>query len=140
MAIEKFEDIKGWQKAQDLAVEVYSVFRNLKDFGFKDQICRAAVSISNNIAEGFDRSSNADFVRFLYIAIGSCSEVKSMLYLAARLKYLTPEQKSYLISNVAEISKIIRGLIKSMKKSCKNPYPLLLIPYSLFVNKPSGFV
>lgn len=86
MAIQKFEDIIAWQKAQDLAIEIYYEFSNLRDYGFKDQICRAVVSISNNIAEGFDRSSDADFSRFLYISIGSCSEVKSMLYLAVRFK------------------------------------------------------
>jgi four helix bundle protein len=65
MAIQKFEDIIVWQKGQDLAVEIYALFRDSRDFGFRDQICRATVSISNNIAEGFDRSSNADFKRFL---------------------------------------------------------------------------
>ena len=69
MPIQKFEDVIAWQKSQDLAVKIYHSFNSLKDFGFKDQICRTAVSISNNIAEGFDRSSNADFVRFLYISL-----------------------------------------------------------------------
>ena len=69
MWIKRFEDIIAWQKAQDLAVEVYSVFKNLRDFGFKDQITRASVSISNNIAEGFDRGSDADFIRFLLVPL-----------------------------------------------------------------------
>ncbi len=86
MAIKRFEDVIGWQKSQDYAVNIYGVFSVSKDFGFKDQICRAVISISNNIAEGFDRSSNADFSRFLYFALASCSEVKSMLYLAEKLK------------------------------------------------------
>ena len=116
MAIHKFEDIIAWQKAQEYAVDIYSVFRELKDYGFKDQICRAVILISNNIAEGFDRSSNADFSRFLYIAIGSCSEVKSMLYVAEKLKYITSKQQKELLANGDEISKIIRGLIKSMSK------------------------
>ena len=116
MAIQKFEDIIAWQKAQEYAVDIYSVFRELKDYGFKDQICRAVISISNNIAEGFDRSSNADFSRFLYIAIGSCSEVKSMLYVAEKLKYITSKQQKELLAKGDEISKIIRGLIKSMNK------------------------
>lgn len=114
MAIQKFEDIIGWQKAQDLAVEVYSVFSSSKDFGFKDQICRAVVSISNNVAEGFDRSSDTDFSRFLFIAIASCSETKSMLHLAFRLKYITEEQKIFLLAKADEVAKIIRGLIKSL--------------------------
>ncbi len=115
MAIKRFEDVICWQKSQDYAVNVYGIFSSLKDFGFKDQICRAVVSISNNIAEGFDRSSNADFSRFLYIALASCSEVKSMLYLAEKLKYIKTEQRDNLLKQGDEISSIIRGLIKSMK-------------------------
>ncbi len=114
MGIQRFEDIIAWQKAQDLAVDIYAIFRDSKDYGFKDQICRASVSISNNIAEGFDRSSKADFSRFLYIAISSCSEVKSMLYLAKRLAYIDKEIMQQNIEKSEEVSKIIRGLIKSI--------------------------
>lgn len=88
MKIQKFEDIIAWQKAQDMSVDVYASFKELKDRSFKDQICRAAISISNNIAEVFDRQSKKEFVRFLYISLGSTSEMKSMLYLAKRLSYL----------------------------------------------------
>jgi four helix bundle protein len=116
MAIQKFEDIIAWQKAQDLAVDVYSEFRSLKDYGFREQICRATVSVSNNIAEGFDRNSDADFARFLYFAIASCSEVRSMLYLSARLEYITEEKKVNLLLKSEEVSRIIRGLIKSINK------------------------
>lgn len=101
-------------KAQDLAVEIYSIFKNLKDFGFKDQICRAAISISNNIAEGFERNTNPDFLRFLYIALGSCSEVKSMVYISIRLNDISKEQLDKFISQLNEISKIMNGLIKSL--------------------------
>jgi four helix bundle protein len=114
MAIQKFEDIIAWQKSQDFAVEVYQIFQTNKDFGFRDQICRAAVSISNNIAEGFDRSSNADFSRFLYYSISSCSEVKSMIHLAERLNYISVIQKEKLLEDGNEISKIIRGFLKSI--------------------------
>lgn len=114
MAIQKFEDIIAWQKSQDLAVDIYAIFKESKDFGFRDQICRAVVSISNNIAEGFDRSSNADFKRFLYISSASCSEVKSMLYLAERLEYVDKDKSEKLRNNSVEVSKIINGLIKSL--------------------------
>ena len=114
MKILEFEDIIAWQKAQDFAVNIYKMFGNSKDFGFRDQICRASVSISNNIAEGFDRSSNADFRRFLFFSIGSCSEVKSMLYLAERLNYIDINSQNNLIGQSNEISKIIRGLIKAL--------------------------
>lgn len=114
MAIQKFEDIIAWQKGQDIAFEVYALFKASRDFGFMDQICRATISISNNIAEGFDRSSNADFKRFLYISSASCSEVKSMLYLAERLNYINKEKAIELRLQCVEISKILSGLIKSL--------------------------
>ena len=114
MKIQKFEDIIAWQKAQDLTVEIYVIFNSTNDFGFKNQIQRAAVSISNNIAEGFDKMSDKEFARFLYISLGSCGKVKSMLYLAQKLNYLTIEQSEKLISQANEIGKIIRGLIKSL--------------------------
>ncbi len=104
MAIQKFDDIIAWQKAQDLAVNVYNTFQGSRNFGFKDQICRAVVSISNNIAEGFERNSDADFARFLFISIASCSEVKSMLHLAERLNYISNEQKSAYLANSDEVS------------------------------------
>ncbi|HLU89694.1 MAG TPA: four helix bundle protein [Cyclobacteriaceae bacterium] len=115
MAIQKFEDIIAWRKAQDMTVYIYTVFGRSRDFGFKDQICRASVSISNNIAEGFDRSSDADFARFLYIALGSCSEVKSMVYLAERLNYISYDEKVKILHLGDEISMIIRGLLRSLK-------------------------
>ncbi|MCP4459188.1 MAG: four helix bundle protein [Cytophagales bacterium] len=114
MKIQKFEDIIAWQKGHDFAIEIYGKFGESRDFGFRDQICRAAVSISNNIAEGFDRSSNAEFRRFLFIPSGSCSECKSMLYLAERLDYLSKEIANDLRNKSSEISKIITGLIKSL--------------------------
>lgn len=73
MAVQKFEDLVVWQKSQDLGVLIYSLFGENKDFSFRDQIKRASVSISNNIAEGFDRNSNADFTRFLYFSLVSNS-------------------------------------------------------------------
>ncbi|MFI5139990.1 MAG: four helix bundle protein [Sphingobacteriales bacterium] len=92
MVIQKFEDIIAWQKAQDLAVDIFSEFGILQHWGFRNQICNAVVSISNNIAEGFDRSSDADFSRFLYIASGSASETKSM-YIAEKLKFINNNKK-----------------------------------------------
>ena len=115
MAFKKFEEIIAWQKAQDLAVNIYEIFIINEDRAFKNQICRAVISISNNIAEGFDRSSKADFIRFLYISISSCSEVKSMLYLANRLNYISEIEKNDLLNKADEVSKIIRGLMKFLK-------------------------
>lgn len=115
MVIRKFEEIIAWQKAQDFAVDIYNEFRNQADFKFRDQICSAVVSISNNIAEGFDRGSNADFNRFLNFSLGSCSECKSMLYLAERLNYTTQERAENLRNLSAEVSRIINGFKKTLK-------------------------
>ncbi|MFN8261292.1 MAG: four helix bundle protein [Chitinophagales bacterium] len=115
MAIQRFEDIIAWQKSQDYVMVIYKLFEDSRGFSFRNQICDAVVSISNNIAEGFDRSSNAEFKRFLYYPIGSCSEVKSMFCLAQRLDCITAEDLTANLEYGNEISKIIRGLIKSIE-------------------------
>lgn len=117
MTIKRFEDIVSWQKAQDLAVDIYRYFGNSRDFGFKDQICRAAVSVSNNIAEGFERRRDKQFVYFLYISLGSCSEVKSMSYLAERLEYIDTKIQSDLSEKCSEINRLLYGLINSIEKT-----------------------
>ncbi|TAF44790.1 MAG: four helix bundle protein [Sphingobacteriales bacterium] len=120
MIIQKFEDLIVWQKAQDFAVLVYKQFALINDFGFKNQICRASVSISNNIAEGFNRNSNLEFKRFLYISLASNSELKSMLYLAYRLEYITEKEKLLLHEYSNEIGKITNGLINSIPNKKPN--------------------
>ena len=114
MKFDRFEDIIVWQKAGLFSMEIYELFRDSRDFGFKDQICRAAVSIMNNIAEGYERKGNKEFVRFLYIAKGSCAEVRSMLYLALKLNYMSNIQFTKLRKDSTEISKMLSGLIKTL--------------------------
>lgn len=77
MRISRFEDIIAWQKSREMALKIYIAFKNLNDYGFRDQILRSAVSVMNNIAEGYERKSNPEFQRFLFIAKGSCGEVRS---------------------------------------------------------------
>ncbi|MFN4147031.1 MAG: four helix bundle protein [Runella sp.] len=120
MKIQRFEDLKIWQKAQDLAFHLYQAFGSCRDFGFKDQICRAAVSISNNIAEGYGRNTDPQFRQFLYIARASCDEVKSMIYLAVRLNYLNENQKNEFIAQIEEISRMSFMLINYLDKPKKN--------------------
>jgi len=115
MRIERFEDILSWQKAKQLAIAVYNAFETSKDYGFKDQIQRASVSVMNNIAEGFERQSNAEFKRFLFIAKASCGEVRSMLYLAKELNKLNDQQTTELVALSEEISRLISGLIKKVE-------------------------
>ena len=90
---------------------------------FRNQIKSAVVSIFNNISEGFERSSDADFVRMLYIAKGSAGEVRSMLHLAIRLEFITPEKQAQLIDACNEISRLITGLIKSISNKNRGTGP-----------------
>lgn len=112
--IEKFEDIIAWQKANNLVVKIYKIFYNCRDYSFKDQIQRAVVSISNNIAEGFERMGDKEFKKFLYIAKRSCAEVRSMLYAGLELNYLTKNQFNDLYYLSIEISKLLSGFIKTL--------------------------
>lgn len=114
MVIKKFEEIISWQKAKELNLIIYSLFRNCKDFSFRDQIQRASVSIMNNIAEGFERGGNKEFRNFLFIAKGSSAEVRSMLYLALDLGYIKKEEfvKAYGLS--IDISNLLSGFIKTL--------------------------
>ena len=115
MKIEKFEDIISWQKGIELSAIVYEIFKNNRDYGFKDQIQRAAVSVSNNIAEGFERMSNKELSKFLFIAKGSVGEVRSMLYIALKLNYIDKKQFDDLYNRCLEISRLISGFIKTLK-------------------------
>ena len=114
MKIEKFEDIIAWQKSKELTLEVYKQFKNCKDFSFKSQIERASVSIMNNTAEGFERYTNKEFRNFLFIAKGSCGEVRSMLYLALELGYVSKDEFEKLYNLSIEISKLLSGFIKTL--------------------------
>jgi len=112
--INRFEDIIAWQKAKELTIAIYSHFKANKDYGFRDQIQRASVSIMNNIAEGYERKSNTEFRQFLYIAKGSCGEVRSMIHLANELHYASGTECDLLLDKVMEISKTLSGLIKTL--------------------------
>ena len=114
MTIERFEDIMAWQKAKELTVEIYQLFSESKDFGFKDQIQRASVSIMNNIAEGFERKSNNEFKYFLFIAKGSCGEVRSMLLLAKELRKAEVAAIEKLYDLSEEISRMLSSFIKKL--------------------------
>ena len=114
MGFIRFEEIKAWQKALELTKAVYELFGDSRDFGFNDQIQRASVSIMNNIAEGFERRSNKEFVYFLYISKGSCGEVRSMLTLGLELKKINEEDYRILYKQSEEISKMLSGLIATI--------------------------
>lgn len=112
--VRSFEELLIWQKGQDLAVLIYQMYRESRDWGFKDQICRASVSVSNNIAEGFGRKSPVEFARYLEIARSSANEVRSMSYLAHRLGYLTDAELTDFLQRTEELSKMIYAFIQSL--------------------------
>ncbi|OGI78642.1 four helix bundle protein [Candidatus Nomurabacteria bacterium RIFCSPHIGHO2_02_FULL_33_12] len=114
MIIKSFEDIMVWSKAKEFVVLVYKHFSNIKDYSFRDQIQRASVSIMNNIAEGFERQTNKELRNFLFIAKGSCGEVRSMLSLAVDLNYISLKEKEILSERSIEISKMLSGFIKTL--------------------------
>ena len=89
MARGDFESLRVWQNARDFVNSIYDLMDDNKNYGFRDQIQRAAVSIMNNIAEGFESDTDAKYINFLNIAKGSCSEVRSMLYVCLDRKYCT---------------------------------------------------
>jgi four helix bundle protein len=115
LKINRFEDIIAWQKAKLLTINVYKTFEDSKDFSFKDQIQRASISVMNNIAEGFERKIDNEFKHFLFIAKGSCGEIRSMLYIAKELKKINETKFVELFSLSEEISKMLSALIKSIK-------------------------
>ena len=117
--IKIFEDLIAWQKARELTREIYAVTKSgefKKDFGLRDQIQRASVSIMSNISEGFDRAGRAEFHQFLVIAKGSCAEVKSQLYVAYDVGYITNKRFSQLKKLADEVSQIIGGLRSAVQK------------------------
>ncbi|MFA5828589.1 MAG: four helix bundle protein [Candidatus Shapirobacteria bacterium] len=115
MKIERFEDSLVWKKSRDLTLGIYKNLKDCRDFSFRDQICRASVSIMNNIAEGFEKGTDKDLAKFLFIAKGSSGETRSMLYLARDLKYLDDNRFKLLYQSSIEISKMLWGFIKSLK-------------------------
>jgi len=117
--VERFEDLIAWQKARQLAAAIYRVSSSggfAKDFGLRDQIQRAAVSVLSNIAEGFERGSRSEFHQFLVISKASAAEVRSQLYVALDVGYLDQSDFDALFAQASEVSKIIGGLRSAVQK------------------------
>ena len=113
-----FEEINAWKEARELVslIYKYSKHENFKnDFGFKDQITRASISIMNNIAEGFERQNKKEFIRFLLIAKGSAGEIRSMLYLTLDLNYISPKDYNLANNLVVSIIKKLSSLINYLQ-------------------------
>ena len=112
-----FENLEVWQEAVELAGLVYETFRGCRDLDFRRQIQAAAVSISSNIAEGYERTSNPEFIRFLDIGRGSCGEVRSQAHVAVRVGLLRPQQAVPLVEGARTLSKRIARLMQVRREN-----------------------
>jgi four helix bundle protein len=115
MAYKSFEDLEVWKKACRIAVRVYEILKNCREYGLKDQMTRAAVSVASNIAEGAERDSVREFVRFLNIAKGSAAELRTQVYIAFRISTISAEEKDELIQEIRTVSSMLHGLIRQQK-------------------------
>ena len=118
--INTFEDLEVWKRSCQLAVDVYVANHTSKDFGLRDQMQRAAVSIPSNIAEGCERDSTPEFIKFLRYSKGSCGELRTQLYISDRvrkkLSQATLDGSREMISETKELSKMLQGLINSLRR------------------------
>lgn len=114
MKIERFEDLIAWQKGRELNREIFKEFKSIRDFTFRDQLLRASLSVTNNIAEGFERGSNKELRQFLIISRGSAAEVRSMLYIAQDNNYISTARQAELLQIINEVGRTLTGFIKKL--------------------------
>ena len=124
MSVKNFEDLEVWKRSCQIAVDIYTSLHSSKDYGLKDQMQRSAVSIASNIAEGAERASTPEYIRFLRIAKASCAELRTQLYITQKIRIQTIQEPldnaSNLIQESKEISQMLQGLISSLQRTTKN--------------------
>ena len=116
MAYKSFEDLEVWKRACRLCLDVYEALKGCNDHGLKDQMTRAAVSIASNIAEGAERDTPRDFIRFLNIAKGSAAELRTQVYIARKLSHLNSDHAKDLTEELRGISAMLHALSSSVKR------------------------
>ena len=120
MTVKRFEELIVWQRSKELTKLLYSYTQKglfQKDFGLKDQMQRATVSVMSNIAEGFGRGGNKEFIQYLFVAKGSLYEVQSLLHVAADQNYIDKSEFQVAYDKANEILRLIVSFIKGMKTS-----------------------
>jgi len=120
---QRFEDLPVWKLAKELAVKIYQITKDEKfrrDFSLVDQIRRASISVSSNIAEGFERGSKKEFIKFLYIAKGSLGELRSQSQIAFELGYINKEKLNTLLTQSYDLSNQLGAFIASIKKRIRS--------------------
>ena len=111
----KFENLDVWQRSTDLSANIYQQLKNLKDYGFKDQITRSSLSIPSNIAEGFERNSQKECLSFLSFAKGSCGELRTQIIIGMRIGYIGQSEGSRWLREAEEISLMLGALVKTKR-------------------------
>ena len=115
MAYCSFENLEVWKRSCRLAVQVYELLKECRDFGMKDQMTRSAVSIASNIAEGAERDSRPEYIHFLHIAKGSAAELRTQVYIAKQIQLISGTAAMELTADLKKISAMLHNLIKSLK-------------------------
>ena len=111
----KFEDLDVWKRAARLSADLYLQLKDLRDYGFKDQITRSGLSVPSNIAEGFERESQKECITFLSYSKGSCGELRCQIYIGMEIRYIPKEIGKKWIKEATEISSMLSGLIKTKR-------------------------
>ena len=120
----KFEDLEVWKRAVRLSADLYKQLRDMKDYGFKDQITRSGLSVPSNIAEGFERESQKECINFFSYAKGSCGELRCQTYIGVDIGYIPTDLGKKWIQETIEISSMLSGLIKTKRSFLENSKPL----------------
>lgn len=116
----RFEDLDVWKRAARLSADIYKQLRDLKDYGFKDQITRSGLSVPSNTAEGFERETQKDCIKFLTYAKGSCGELRCQIYIGMDIGYIPKDVGKKWVQETIEISSMLSGLIKTKRGFLKN--------------------
>ncbi len=120
MSVRYFEDFEVWKLAREITKQIYDIIKRRdfsKDHGLVDQIRRASISVMSNISEGFERGGNREFQQFLYIAKGSCGEMRCHLYVALDQNYITEKETLEIFEKLKKLSIMLNNLIQSLKRS-----------------------
>ena len=112
----RFEDLEVWKRASRLSADIYRTSRDLKDFGFRDQLTRSGLSVPSNIAEGYERTGSKEFAQFLNFAKGSCGEMRTQLYIGMEIGYIAEDIAKRWIGESKQISRMLYKLIHSAKE------------------------
>jgi len=114
--VESFEDLEVWKEGMDVVRKVYASLKGCKDFGLRDQMQRAAVSIPSNIAEGFERRSNKEFIQHLYIAKGSCAELRTQVMISMEIGIIDKGSGEQLVEQMKKVARMLYRLIMTRKE------------------------